>query len=1797
MANKTIKTRIQNKYDVEKNWDQASFTPLRGELIFYGPDKDEEGNVLHELPRFKVGDGVTPIGELPLVDVSTGGGSGTNDYNDLINTPELGTLAAKNEVAKSDLSSDLQTAIDRVDFANGGTMGGSLVINGDLTVNGTATTVEIFNENVNVEDNTITLRHNTTTGLSSGDYTGIIAHKYDGTNDGMLVFDNTGTAYVGDEGDLQPLATRDLSADGTFVSWDDTNKILVRAPLEKGSGGNSIQQVDNTASGFRSYAEGYQTTASGEASHAAGRGTIASGAAQTAIGSYNKENTDALFIVGNGSSENIRNNAFEVLKDGTSKVNNLTVENNLTVKGTTTTINSEVLTVADNMIVTNSLGNGLDSLSGLAIKKDNTSVYGIAYDNTDDTVKLGIGTINSSNDFNFNENQGQPIATRKDLTDGDLVEWDDENKTLVSANVSAQELQDELDTKAIITQKTVNSDIAYIKDVPANSANYVEVEKVGGMTRKCNNLIPYPYLETTRSSNGLTFTVNADGSISITGTATANTALYLVGENSAQRKPIKAGTYTASATGDSKIEFIIGIAGDKEYNASYYGSKVTITVGSDTTYYAKLRILSGVTVNSTVYPMLNAGSTALPYEPYFEGLRDSKVTEIKSIGANLFDEQWKAGYYISSAGVDTASSLNICSANITPVKPNTQYIFTVNANVTINIRAVAFYIDGVFHSRIQSGFSFTTPNGVNGVRFGMDNSDGKAFTASLIESAILNAGSTALPYSPYMENILTIPAAVQALDGWGQGISADYHNYISWQPNDFLKTYTKTVEKVVLDGSSDEKYTINSGYSGTLYNCFVINLGAGKWGKSASAGLCSQCEVVTNATTLEQDAPYAYFGNVSYGQFFFKVLKTEAADVEALKTFLAANPMEVVYIKAAPTVTDISNLLPDDNSIAVEGNGTVTMVNEYAQDVPNEVVFYTDHNEVVGANTLVGNLVGTASKAAVASRAIMDGNGNVISDTYATNVDIDNKVDKVDGKGLSTNDYTTAEKTKLSTIATANGSEYDLTAKDLTINGVEKFTGYIKRNLGVLEKGTSYNALEEKYKDGTYHRMWRLQFPKGSDFWGKIKITLRSSYSSFDASGVMSKSITCCFNKNGSLYTNIGYYDGLGYRVERDFRISEAIWNDIDGTWEILIWQKNLDGNNSALATIEAWCDNNYFAVIEGIIPKTVEFVQDTSYTASKATSELGTKTVTWATQPVYESPYGEKIAVSSDLSTKVDKVSGKELSTNDYTTDEKEKLKYIEPYANKYALPDIVNNSTVTSTGTTVAFTIDGKSFSQEVAIDGGSMAVESAGKWTTARTISLTGDASGSVSIDGSKDVSLDVTVKNGSHTHTKADITDFPAINNGTLTIQKNGTTVKTFTANSSSNVTANIEVPTKTSELTNDSGFITDAHNQVSSTINAMTGYSKPSSTSAIAATDTLNVAIGKLEKALDGKQASGSYASASTVNSHTGNTTVHITSAERTNWNAAKTHADSAHAPSGAQANVIETIKVNGTKLTPSSKTVDITVPILKSAGDDLGLVKSGGDVTITQGLIFINENSHGQASYTIDAMTGYSKPSSTSAIIATDTLNAAIGKLEKALDNKVTVVSGKTLSTNDYTTEDKNKLAGIDMSTKVDKVSGKGLSTNDYTTADKNKVESMPSHLSLFSGYRVYCRDKDYDDSNIVYHLTFNATDITVNGVVVNGYTRQTALTETSFRVENDEEEIKFYGTGILKKYNMDYEEESWNVTGLRLINYDSKELLYVEGAGDFYPVGGDGQAAFGWNRNSGSAVCTLNQSGFVNLY
>lgn len=79
-----------------------------------------------------------------------------------------------------------------------------------------------------------------------------------------------------------------------------------------------------------------------------------------------------------------------------------------------------------------------------------------------------------------------------------------------------------------------------------------------------------------------------------------------------------------------------------------------------------------------------------------------------------------------------------------------------------------------------------------------------------------------------------------------------------------------------------------------------------------------------------------------------------------------------------------------------------------------------------------------------------------------------------------------------------------------------------------------------------------------------------------------------------------------------------------------------------------------------------------------------------------------------------------------------------------------------------------------------------------TSAQTVSS------SEAIAGSGTINLHKVAKTGSYNDLNNKPT-IPTVNNGQLTIQKNGSTVATFTANQSGNATANISVPTKLSDL--------------------------------------------------------------------------------------------------------------------------------------------------------------------------------------------------------------------------------------------------------------------------------------------------------------------------------------------------------------------------------------------------------------
>lgn len=93
--------------------------------------------------------------------------------------------------------------------------------------------------------------------------------------------------------------------------------------------------------------------------------------------------------------------------------------------------------------------------------------------------------------------------------------------------------------------------------------------------------------------------------------------------------------------------------------------------------------------------------------------------------------------------------------------------------------------------------------------------------------------------------------------------------------------------------------------------------------------------------------------------------------------------------------------------------------------------------------------------------------------------------------------------------------------------------------------------------------------------------------------------------------------------------------------------------------------------------------------------------------------------------------------------------------------------------------------------------------------KTSELTNDSGyiTSVSWSGIKDKPNFSTVATSGSYNDLSNKPTIPKVYNKTLTIQKNGTNVATFTSNSNTDVTADITVPTKVSELSNDSGFIT------------------------------------------------------------------------------------------------------------------------------------------------------------------------------------------------------------------------------------------------------------------------------------------------------------------------------------------------------------------------------------------------------
>ena len=157
-------------------------------------------------------------------------------------------------------------------------------------------------------------------------------------------------------------------------------------------------------------------------------------------------------------------------------------------------------------------------------------------------------------------------------------------------------------------------------------------------------------------------------------------------------------------------------------------------------------------------------------------------------------------------------------------------------------------------------------------------------------------------------------------------------------------------------------------------------------------------------------------------------------------------------------------------------------------------------------------------------------------------------------------------------------------------------------------------------------------------------------------------------------------------------------------------------------------------------------------------------------------------------------------------------------------------------------------------VATAGGSSSSYTAGNGIdiTSNEISVTSDISTGAALGATavQPSALATVATSGSYNDLSNKPT-IPTVNNATLTIQKNGTNVATFTANASSNVTANISVPTNTNELTNGAGFITSsALSGYQTTTNLVTSVSSSSTDSQYPSAKLFYDTVGDIETVIN-----------------------------------------------------------------------------------------------------------------------------------------------------------------------------------------------------------------------------------------------------------------------------------------------------------------------------------------------------------
>ena len=129
------------------------------------------------------------------------------------------------------------------------------------------------------------------------------------------------------------------------------------------------------------------------------------------------------------------------------------------------------------------------------------------------------------------------------------------------------------------------------------------------------NLLKYPYVEANKTSSGIKFTDNKDGSINISGTGTEIAYYNLYQNIDGKRLTLASGTYKLVVKGRSKCNVFVNNSVDSAKNEGTF----TITDGHNDVW-CYIEAPKGLALDETIYPMIQLASSANEsYEPYTGG--------------------------------------------------------------------------------------------------------------------------------------------------------------------------------------------------------------------------------------------------------------------------------------------------------------------------------------------------------------------------------------------------------------------------------------------------------------------------------------------------------------------------------------------------------------------------------------------------------------------------------------------------------------------------------------------------------------------------------------------------------------------------------------------------------------------------------------------------------------------------------------------------------------------------------------------------------------------------------------------------------------------------------------------------------------------------------------------------------------------------------------------------------------------------------------------------------------------------